>query len=329
MSLVVVCSGNGRTLPTAEGSGDRHGAVVLSHFSTVNLRLRTPTWFPALRVPALGQGRIRASASLQNRKPPSFKIFFFFFFFPTIVLLCGAAGKSYSSWLGVLLDPGSRGASAAPALSVRGSLLPASVLSRRISCLYLQQGSSSVTPTWSGPCAQLTHRGGQLKPTLFALCLSGAENMPYQLMMLASTGAEPRWDLSSHREKNHGLFPGKSCLSPLPGSSTSNKPTSPIEAPAETTCASHRAQSWSTAPTDALWLFPPFPAPAAVPPAAGHDKPVGKRSRSGLAGRLWILGNPSLHLLQRMSTKAHGPDAPPRHAERGTEPAARTAGGAV
>lgn len=57
MSLVVVCSGSGRTLPTAEGSGARHGAVALSHFSSVNLRLRTPTWGPALHVPALGQER--------------------------------------------------------------------------------------------------------------------------------------------------------------------------------------------------------------------------------------------------------------------------------
>lgn len=161
-----------------------------------------------------------ASASLQNRKPPSFKLILFFS--PTIVLLCGAVGKSYSPWLGVRLDPGSRGASAAPALSVRGSLLPASVLSQRISCLYLQQGSSSVIPTWSGPCTQLMHRGGQLTPMLSALCLLCAENTPHHLMMPGSTGAEPHWDLSSHRGKNHGLFPGKSCLSPLPGRSDSN-----------------------------------------------------------------------------------------------------------
>lgn len=147
-----------------------------------------------------------------------------FFFFPTIVLLCGAAGKSYGPWLGVRLDPGSRGASAAPGLSVRGSLLPASVLSRRISCLYLQQGSSSVIPSWSGPCSQLMHRGGQLTPTLSALCLC-AENTLHRLTMPGSTGAELHWDLSSHRGKKHSFFPGKSCLSPLPGSSDSNKPT--------------------------------------------------------------------------------------------------------
>lgn len=52
-----------------------------------------------------------------------------------------------------------------------------------------------------------------------------AENTLHHLTMPGSTGAELHWDLSSHRGKKHGLFPGKSCLSPLPGSSDSNKPT--------------------------------------------------------------------------------------------------------
>lgn len=49
-----------------------------------------------------------------------------------------------------------------------------------------------------------------------------AENTLHRLTMPGSTGAELHWDLSSHRGKNHSFFPGKSCLSPLPGSSDSN-----------------------------------------------------------------------------------------------------------
>lgn len=62
MSQGVMCLGNSR-IPTGEGSEDRRDAVVSSHFSTVNLRPRTPTWFPSLCLPALSQGRILALAS--------------------------------------------------------------------------------------------------------------------------------------------------------------------------------------------------------------------------------------------------------------------------
>jgi len=59
----------GRRTPTAECSEDKHGSPVLFHFSTINLTLRTPIWFPALCLPALGQGTMLAVTSFRTESP--------------------------------------------------------------------------------------------------------------------------------------------------------------------------------------------------------------------------------------------------------------------
>ena len=95
----------------------------------------------SLAVPLSSQpGKDTCPSQSTQQKAPSFYILLF----PTIVLLLRAVVESYSSWLTVLLALGSERLSAVPALSTHGSSLPASFLNRRISCLYLQWGSSTI-----------------------------------------------------------------------------------------------------------------------------------------------------------------------------------------
>lgn len=105
-----LCSGESR-IPAAQGwlgTDETH----LSHFSPVNLRPGTPTWFLS-PFPPPSLGRIHKTQS-------SFGVWVF-----------SRLGMSYGWCLALL------------ALLARGTSLPSAFLSRRISCWYLQ---------WKWPC---------------------------------------------------------------------------------------------------------------------------------------------------------------------------------
>lgn len=116
-------------------SEDRRDAVVLSHFSAANL---SPGNTHVASLALLPAGKCTRPSHSGHHKA-SFEILLF----PATLLLLGAVLESYGSWL-TILALGSEGLWATPALSARGPVLPASFLSRRISCLYLWQGGSAV-----------------------------------------------------------------------------------------------------------------------------------------------------------------------------------------
>lgn len=144
-----------------------------------------------------------------------------FFFFPYNRAALWSRGEELQSLAGGPSGSGQQGSVGRPRAERAGFLVASERPQPEDLLLVPAAGEQQCYSPLSGPCAQLMHRGGQLTPTLSALCLC-AENTLHRLTMPGSTGAELHWDLSSHRGKKHSFFPGKSCLSPLPGSSDSN-----------------------------------------------------------------------------------------------------------